>query len=102
MKTAVIYARYSSERQTEQSIEGQIRECTEYAKYNDILIVDTYNHNHHQSFHMIHHNHVRCDKVWITTPRLDGKARGNSTNFTRRGLFFTQNTEKAFSNANFF
>ena len=42
LKTAVIYARYSSERQTEQSIEGQIRECTEYAKYNDILIVDTY------------------------------------------------------------
>ena len=42
MKTAVIYARYSSERQTEQSIEGQVRECTEYAKYHDILIVDTY------------------------------------------------------------
>ena len=42
MKTAVIYARYSSERQTEQSIEGQIRECTEFAKYNDITIVDTY------------------------------------------------------------
>ena len=42
MKTAVIYARYSSERQTEQSIEGQIRECTEYAKRHDILIVDTY------------------------------------------------------------
>ena len=29
MKTAVIYARYSSEKQTDQSIEGQIRECTE-------------------------------------------------------------------------
>ena len=42
MKTAVIYARYSSEKQTDQSIEGQIRECTEYAKYHDILIVDTY------------------------------------------------------------
>ena len=42
MKTAVIYARYSSERQTEQSIEGQLRECTEYAKYNNICIVDTY------------------------------------------------------------
>ena len=42
MKTAVIYARYSSERQTEQSIEGQIRVCTEYAKRNDIVIVDTY------------------------------------------------------------
>ena len=42
MKTAVIYARYSSERQTEQSIEGQIRECTEFALRNDIVIVDTY------------------------------------------------------------
>ena len=29
MKTAVIYARYSSDKQTEQSIEGQIRVCKE-------------------------------------------------------------------------
>ena len=42
MKTAVIYARYSSERQTEQSIEGQLRVCQDYAKRNDILIADTY------------------------------------------------------------
>ena len=42
MKRAVIYARYSCDKQTEQSIEGQIRECTEFAKYNDITIVDTY------------------------------------------------------------
>ncbi len=42
MKTAVIYARYSSENQTEQSIEGQLRVCTEYAKTHDILILDTY------------------------------------------------------------
>jgi DNA invertase Pin-like site-specific DNA recombinase len=42
MKTAVIYARYSSERQTEQSIEGQLRVCNEYAKRNDMLVVDTY------------------------------------------------------------
>ena len=42
MKTAVIYARYSSERQTEQSIEGQIRDCNEYAERNDIVIVDMY------------------------------------------------------------
>ena len=27
MKTAVIYARYSSDSQTEQSIEGQLRVC---------------------------------------------------------------------------
>lgn len=42
MKTAVIYARYSSDNQTEQSIEGQLRVCQEYAERNDILILDTY------------------------------------------------------------
>ncbi len=42
MKTAVIYARYSSERQTEQSIEGQVRVCEEYAQRNNILILNTY------------------------------------------------------------
>ena len=42
MKTAVIYARYSSDSQTEQSIEGQLRVCNEYAKNNDIIIVKTY------------------------------------------------------------
>lgn len=39
---AVIYARYSSERQTEQSIEGQLRECYAYAKTHDITIVGEY------------------------------------------------------------
>lgn len=42
MKTAVIYARYSSDNQTEQSIEGQLRVCEQYAKNNDILILKTY------------------------------------------------------------
>lgn len=42
MKTAVIYARYSSDRQTEQSIEGQIRDCREFAQRNNIAIVATY------------------------------------------------------------
>lgn len=42
MKTAVIYARYSSDRQTEQSIEGQLRVCHEYAERNNIAIIDTY------------------------------------------------------------
>ena len=32
MKKAVIYARYSSDTQTEQSIEGQLRVCQNYAK----------------------------------------------------------------------
>ncbi len=39
---AVIYARYSSDRQTEQSIEGQLRECQAYADANNIKIVGTY------------------------------------------------------------
>ena len=42
MKTAVIYARYSCDNQTEQSIEGQLRVCQDYAKAHDILILDTY------------------------------------------------------------
>ena len=42
MKTAVIYARYSSSSQTEQSIEGQLSVCNKYAKDNDLIIVDTY------------------------------------------------------------
>ncbi len=42
MKTAVIYERYSSDNQTEQSIEGQLRVCEQYAKNNDILILKTY------------------------------------------------------------
>ena len=42
MKTAVIYARYSSDSQTEQSIEGQLHVCNEYAKNNDIVVLGTY------------------------------------------------------------
>ena len=42
MKTAVVYARYSSDNQTEQSIEGQLRVCREYAQRNNIVILDTY------------------------------------------------------------
>lgn len=39
----VIYARYSAgPRQTDQSIEGQLRDCYEYAKQNNIIIIDTY------------------------------------------------------------
>ena len=42
MKTAVIYAIDSSDNHTEQSIEGQLRVCQEYAQRNDILILNTY------------------------------------------------------------
>jgi len=38
----VIYARYSSDSQREESIEGQLRECKEYAERNDITVLSTY------------------------------------------------------------
>ena len=40
--TAVIYARYSSDNQREESIEGQIRECTTYAEKNGITVIKHY------------------------------------------------------------
>ncbi len=40
--TGVIYARYSSDNQREESIEGQLRECKVFAEKNGIQIVGTY------------------------------------------------------------
>ena len=40
--TAVIYARYSSDNQREESIEGQIRECTAYAEKNGITMRNSF------------------------------------------------------------
>ena len=37
--TAVIYARYSSDNQREESIEGQIRECTAYVEKNGVHLI---------------------------------------------------------------
>lgn len=42
MKYGVIYARYSSHSQNEQTIETQIDECQKYARKNGIAIVGTY------------------------------------------------------------
>ncbi len=39
---AVIYARYSSDNQREESIEGQLRECKEYAERNGMTVLTTY------------------------------------------------------------
>ena len=39
---AVIYARYSSDSQREESIEGQVRECTEYAERNGLTVLRSY------------------------------------------------------------
>ena len=42
MQTAVIYARYSSESQNEQSIEGQLRVCNAYAEAHHLLVLNQY------------------------------------------------------------
>lgn len=42
MKKAVIYARYSCEKQTEISIEGQLEVCKKYAIEHDYYVVDIY------------------------------------------------------------
>lgn len=39
---AVIYARYSSDSQREESIEGQLRECSEYAQRNGMTVLSSY------------------------------------------------------------
>ena len=39
---AVIYARYSSDNQREESIEGQLRECKDFAEKNGMTILATY------------------------------------------------------------
>ncbi len=39
---AVIYARYSSHNQREESIEGQVRKCREFADRNDMTIIGEY------------------------------------------------------------
>lgn len=42
MTKAVIYARYSSHNQREESIEGQLRECKEFAERNSFVIIGEY------------------------------------------------------------
>jgi site-specific DNA recombinase len=39
---AVIYARYSSDNQREESIEGQLRECSEFAERKGYTVIKTY------------------------------------------------------------
>ena len=40
--TGVIYARYSSDNQREESIEGQLRECMAFAERSGITIIANY------------------------------------------------------------
>lgn len=42
MLKTIIYTRYSSDKQNEQSIEGQIQECEQFAKTHDMVIIKHY------------------------------------------------------------
>jgi len=42
MKNAIIYARFSSHSQNEQSIEGQLNECLSFAERSGLRIVERY------------------------------------------------------------
>jgi DNA invertase Pin-like site-specific DNA recombinase len=39
MSRAVLYARFSSEKHTDQSLEGQLRECNEFAERKGYTVV---------------------------------------------------------------
>ena len=52
MNKAVIYARYSSDSQTEQSIDGQLRVCKEYAERNSLLFNDVCQNNKNFKIHI--------------------------------------------------
>ena len=39
MKKAVIYARYSSHNQRDESIDGQLRECKAFAQRNNLMVI---------------------------------------------------------------
>ena len=61
---AVIYARYSSENQREESIDGQIRECYAFARKNNISVVAEYipkrkPRSNNQSYAL-------CERAWIS------------------------------------
>lgn len=79
---AVIYARYSSDNQREESIEGQLRECMGYAEHNDITVIGNYidraysaKTDHRPEFqHMIKDSYKHCFDMIIVW-KLDRFAR---------------------------
>lgn len=82
MKKAIIYARYSSERQTEQSIEGQLRVCQEFAEREGITITGEYidraisgTTDHRPQFQRMMADCPRLDIEYVIVYKLDRFAR---------------------------
>ena len=83
MKTAVFYGRYSSDRQTEQSIEGQRRVCEEFAEKENIQIVAEYvdratsgtDVEHREQFLRMIADSEKCSWDYVLVYKLDRFAR---------------------------
>ena len=83
MKRAVFYGRYSSDRQTEQSIEGQRRVCEEFAKAEQIQIVGEYidratsgtSTEHREQFQKMLKDSKNCGWDYVLVYKLDRFAR---------------------------
>lgn len=79
---AVIYARFSSEKQNEASIEGQLRECMEYANFNGIEVIGNYidraqsaKTDHRPEFQRMIKDSYKCPFDCILVWKLDRFAR---------------------------
>ena len=95
--TGVIYARYSSDNQREESIEGQIRENTAFAEKNGIVIVGHYidravsakinnrlffNKRVRISRHLLHHR--KTDTISVSVFLFYGTSSVHRTHLKRR------------------
>ncbi len=107
MKKAVIYARYSSDSQTEQSIDGQLRVCREYAEKENIKIVDTYidramtgTNDHRPDFQRMLHDSKKKGFDFVLVYKFDRFARSrhdsavNKAILSRNGVKVISATEQ--------
>ena len=87
MTNIVIYARYSSEKQTEQSIEGQLRVCHEFAERNNNNIVNEYidramtgTNDHRPAFQQMIEDSIKKEFEFVLVYKLDRFSRSKYDN----------------------
>lgn len=87
MTNIVIYARYSSEKQTEQSIEGQLRVCHEFAERNNYNIVNEYidramtgTNDHRPAFQQMIEDSIKKEFEFVLVYKLDRFSRSKYDN----------------------
>lgn len=87
MTNIVIYARYSSEKQTEQSIEGQLRVCHEFAERNNYNIVNEYidramtgTNDHRPAFQQMIEDATKKEFEFVLVYKLDRFSRSKYDN----------------------